>query len=430
MSIPRRVGGARDHLRRVAGRGPLGRLGALECPALGDVVGVPRVGGHREAGSFGQPRQRADQRLRQLAVLVRVEQDLVDVPVGVVVGEDRGAQILLPAGRLQVSRGGADRIDRVVGVLAPVLVGVDAVHVPRRGDELHPTEGAGGGDVQVRPEGGLDPVDRGEHLPRDPVLGPAGLVDRQQERRDRELVDDEVRNPKRRRTEVGDRDGGVRRGRGAVRAAQRRGLRDGVGGRLPLVVPGSAVAVVPAVPAAVAPGAAVAAASRPDGPFGGRDGGVVLRTVVRGRRGGCLARRRRFWRGVIASRQVDAGPAGEVDVGVPPAPAASRQLDPTAARQGRSPAAVLVGQVDTAAARKVDVISVRASSRQQLRARCSGREAGHQHRDPHYESCLPGHCLPGHPLFATTFGSPSVPDRLPGLYPACAGRNEARVGAR
>ena len=73
--------------------------------------------------------------------------------------------------------------------------------------------GAGGGDVEVGAERGLDPVDRGEHLPGDPVLGSAGLVDRQQEGRDRELVDDEVRDADRGRAEVGDRDArvGVRR---------------------------------------------------------------------------------------------------------------------------------------------------------------------------------------------------------------------------
>ena len=123
------------------------------------------------------------------------------------------------AGGLEVVRGGADRVDRVVGVLAAVVVGVDAVCLPARRDELHPAEGAGGGDVQVRAEGGLDAVDRGEHLPRDPVLGSAGLVDREEEGRDRELVDDEVRDADRRRAEVRDGDGGVRVGRSAVGVA-------------------------------------------------------------------------------------------------------------------------------------------------------------------------------------------------------------------
>src|SRR3712207_9008950 len=44
---------------------------------------------------------------------------------------------------LQVAGGGEDRVDRVVGVLAPVLVGVGAVHLPGGGEELHPPDGPG-----------------------------------------------------------------------------------------------------------------------------------------------------------------------------------------------------------------------------------------------------------------------------------------------
>ena len=156
-----------------------------------------------------------------LAVLTRVEQDLVDVPVGVVVGEDRAGEVVLAAGRLEVVGRGADRVDRVVRVLATVVVGVDAVGLPARRDELHPAQRAGRGHVEVGAERGLDPVDRGEHLPRDPVLGSASLVDREEERRDRELVDDEVGNADRRGAEVGDGDGRVRVGRGPVGLAGR-----------------------------------------------------------------------------------------------------------------------------------------------------------------------------------------------------------------
>ena len=155
-------------------------------------------------GALGEPGERADQVVGQLRVLVGVEQHLVHVPVGVVVGEDRFAQVLLGARRLQVAAGGADRVDGVVGVLAPVLVGVDPVGLPARGDELHPAQGPGRGDVQVGAEGGLDAVDRGQHLPRHPVLGAAGLVDRQQEGRDLELVDDEVGDADRGGAELGD----------------------------------------------------------------------------------------------------------------------------------------------------------------------------------------------------------------------------------
>src|SRR5205823_9809329 len=61
----------------------------------------------------------------------------------------------------------------------------------------------------------LDLVDRRQHLPRDPVLGPGGLVDRQQEGRDAELLDEEVRDAERRRTGGGGGEGRVL-GRGAA----------------------------------------------------------------------------------------------------------------------------------------------------------------------------------------------------------------------
>ena len=213
-------GAVGDDVGGVAGLRPCG-LRALHCLAQRDVVGVARVGGDGEVGALGQARQRADQVVGELRVLVGVQQDLVHVPVSVVVGEDRVAQVLLGAGGLQVAAGGADRVDGVVGVLAPVLVGVDPVGPPARGDELHPAQGARRGDVEVGAERGLDPVDRGQHLPRHPVLGAAGLVDRQQERRDLELVDDEVGDADRGRAELGDREARVGVRRRAVGVADR-----------------------------------------------------------------------------------------------------------------------------------------------------------------------------------------------------------------
>ena len=67
------------------------------------------------------------------------------------------------------------------------------------------------------PKRGLDFVDRGQHLPGDPVFGSAGLVDRQQEGRDLEGVDDEVGDADRGRAEGRDRRRRVRRGRGCRR---------------------------------------------------------------------------------------------------------------------------------------------------------------------------------------------------------------------
>ena len=55
-------------------------------------------------------------------------------------------------------------------------------------------ERAGGGDVEVAAVVGLDLVDRREDLPAHAVLDAGGLVDREQERRDAELVDEEVRH--------------------------------------------------------------------------------------------------------------------------------------------------------------------------------------------------------------------------------------------
>ena len=124
----------------------------------------------------------------------RAEHDRVDVPVGVVVGEDRLAHVLRRAGGLEVARGGEDRVDRVVRVLLLVVVRVDAVLAPGGRHELHPAERARGRDVQVAAVVGLDLVDRGQVLPADAVLDAGGLVDRQQEERDAELADDEVRD--------------------------------------------------------------------------------------------------------------------------------------------------------------------------------------------------------------------------------------------
>ena len=127
---------------------------------------------------------------------LRAQQHRLHVPAGVVVGEDRLREVLGRAGRVQIAGGGEDRVDRVVRIGDPVAVGVDAPFLPRRGQELHPADGAGRGHRQVAPVVGLDLVDRRQHLPRHVVLDPGRLVDRQQERRDLEGVDEEVRAPR------------------------------------------------------------------------------------------------------------------------------------------------------------------------------------------------------------------------------------------
>src|SRR5829696_5857789 len=169
----------------------LALLDALVGLALGQVIGVAGAGGDGEA-PLGQPGQRAHQVTRDAGDQASAQDHRVDVPVGVVVGEDRLAHVARRTGRLQIAGAGEDRVDGVVRVLLAVLVGVDAVHLPGLGHELHPAEGAGGRDVQVAAVVGLDLVDRGQVLPADAVLDAGGLVDRQQEDRHAELADDEV----------------------------------------------------------------------------------------------------------------------------------------------------------------------------------------------------------------------------------------------
>ncbi len=212
--------------------GVLALLHLLEQLLLRDVIRVTRACEYGEA-ALGQPGERADHVRRHAGDQARAEEDRVDVPVSVVVGVDRAADVLLVPGRLEVAGGGEDRVDRVVRILAPVLVGVDPVHLPGGGHELHPPERARGGHVEVAAVVGLDLVDRREDLPADPVLDARGLVDGEQEGRHAELADDEVGHA------GGGRGAGehvgearVRRGRSSVGVAERRaataalGLRD------------------------------------------------------------------------------------------------------------------------------------------------------------------------------------------------------------
>ena len=205
--------------------GVLAGLDALGGGLLLEVVGVAGAGGDGEA-SLGQPGQRADEVGGDAGDQPGAEHHRVDVPVGVVVGKDRAAHVLLIAGGLEVAAGGEDRVDGVVGVLLAVLVRVGAIGAPGGGDELHPPERAGGGDVQVAPVVGLDLVDRRQHLPPDPVLDPRRLIDRQQEDRHPELANHEIGDAGR-VGGAGERvdEAGVRTGGRSVGVAQR-GLGD------------------------------------------------------------------------------------------------------------------------------------------------------------------------------------------------------------
>ncbi len=166
-----------------------GRLGFLE------VVGVAGPGGDGEP-ALCQPRQRPDEVGGDAGDQPRPEQDRVDVPVGVVIGEDRPPHVLGIAGRLQIAPGGEDRVDRVIGVLAAVLVRVYPIRAPGGGDELHPPQRPRRGHVQVAAIVGLDLVDRRQHLPPHPVLDPRRLIDRQQKDRHPELPNHEIRHPR------------------------------------------------------------------------------------------------------------------------------------------------------------------------------------------------------------------------------------------
>src|SRR5680860_1577542 len=61
----------------------------------------------RDSGHAGE---RADQVLRDLAVALGQGQHVLDVPVGVVVGEDRVTEALGTAGGLEVAGGGTERL--------------------------------------------------------------------------------------------------------------------------------------------------------------------------------------------------------------------------------------------------------------------------------------------------------------------------------
>jgi hypothetical protein len=123
---------------------------SLAAVAALELAGVRGLRVHREA-ALREAGERADQIARKAADDARAQEHGVDVPVGVVVGEDRLAQIGLGAGGAQVARGGEDRVDRVVGILLAVLVGVDAVGLPGRRHELHPPERAGEEMFRLRP---------------------------------------------------------------------------------------------------------------------------------------------------------------------------------------------------------------------------------------------------------------------------------------
>src|SRR5438445_9495741 len=75
----------------------------------------------------------------------------------------------------EVASSGEDRVVRIPWIGDTVSVRVDAPAQPGARHELHPADRAGGARTHVAAEVRFDLVDRGEHLPANPV-GVAGLL--------------------------------------------------------------------------------------------------------------------------------------------------------------------------------------------------------------------------------------------------------------
>ena len=147
-------------------------------------------------------------------------QDLVDVPLGVVVREDGRCDVGLPARRRQIAGGGGHGVLGVPRVGDAVAVGVDSPPLPRRGHELHPPDRAGRARPHVPAEVRLDLVDRREHRPRDPVARARALPQREELRVGQRLGEAGLRARER------DRARSVRLDRARKRAASCRRVRD------------------------------------------------------------------------------------------------------------------------------------------------------------------------------------------------------------
>ena len=124
-----------------AARGPQRRAGGA---AVQDGRGA-----EDRVAALGQRRERTDEGKREAGDRLRLADHEVDVPVLVVVGEERAADVGRGAGGAQVAGRGEDRVDGVVGIAQPVVVGIVAVGLPRGGHELHPPQRAGARDRDV-----------------------------------------------------------------------------------------------------------------------------------------------------------------------------------------------------------------------------------------------------------------------------------------
>ena len=146
-----------------------------ELDSANVAVSRPGLRGVERAARVADRRARVQPRLRDHGA---------DVRQRVVVRPDRPREVLAHARCSQVAGRGVDRVARAVGIGLAVAARVDRVAPPGRRKELHPADGAGARDGQVRAEVGLELVDRREQHPRHAVARARVLVDRDQPRRD------------------------------------------------------------------------------------------------------------------------------------------------------------------------------------------------------------------------------------------------------
>src|SRR5215211_4622559 len=103
--------------------------------------------------------------VRQASVPFGHAEDLHDVPVGVVVGEERPVPVSRRPARLEVAGGGRYGVSGVHDIGDPVAVAVNPSGLPGRGQELHRTHRPGGGWTHVLPVVRLDLSHRRQHVP-------------------------------------------------------------------------------------------------------------------------------------------------------------------------------------------------------------------------------------------------------------------------
>src|SRR5215211_2558635 len=114
--------------------------------------------------------------LRQAPVPFGHAEDLHDVPVGVVVGEERLVPVSRRSARLEVAGGGRYGVSGVHDIGDPVAVAINPGGLPGRGQELHRAHRPGGRWAHVLSMVRLDLPHRRQHVPvlAEPVL-PGGF---------------------------------------------------------------------------------------------------------------------------------------------------------------------------------------------------------------------------------------------------------------